>query len=136
MNNKKLGVPQVLLTVLGLAFLLGSVLVFHPCGPKEDGSWMNCHWAGVAVSLCAAAVTVLAAVRLFVPGRRVRQVLSGLTIPFSLAAAVIPGNVIHLCMMADMRCRALMRPAAIIFAVLCIAAAAWDIISLGRSGKR
>ena len=96
---------------------------------------MNCHWAGVAVAVCAGLMTVLSLLRLFLPSRKAGTILSILTILAAIAAAVIPGNVIHLCMMADMRCRAVMRPATIVFAVLTILTAGWNIRSEYKRGN-
>ena len=131
----KIKTGDILTPVLSGLFLLGVLFVFHPCGPKEDGSWMNCHWAGVAVAVCAGVMTVLSLLRLFLRSRGARTILSGLTILAAAAAAVIPGNVIGLCMMADMRCRAVMRPAAMVFAALVILAAGWSILSERKRGN-
>ena len=135
MNNKRFGASDLVLVVLNLFFLLGIVFVFHPCGPMEDGSWMHCHWAGVAVTVCAAVLLVLSVIHLLAPGPRVKTLLAILEIPVALAAAIIPRNIIPLCMMADMRCRAIMRPAAIVFAILVIAAAVFDLILQRKRGK-
>ncbi len=127
---------DILPAVLSVLFLMGILFVFHPCGPKEDGTWMSCHWAGVAETVCAALMTVLSLLRLALPSPKAKNVLSGLTILSAAAAAVIPGNVIHLCMMADMRCRAIMRPAVIVFSVLIILTAVWNILLSHRRGNK
>lgn len=134
MKNKRFGVSDILLAVLSLIYLLGSIFVFHPCGPMEDGSWMNCHWAGVAVSCCAAVLLVLSVIHLLATSRIIKQALSAAGIVAALVAAILPGNVIRLCMMTDMRCHAVMRPAAIVFSVLVIAAAVYDLIVQRKRG--
>ena len=133
MKHKRFG--DILPVVLSILFLIGILFVFHPCGPKDDGTWMSCHWAGVAVTVCAGLLTVLSLLYCVISSHRIRTLLSVLTILAAAAAAVIPGNVIHLCMMADMRCRALMHPAAIVFAVLIILAAGWNMISHRKRGN-
>ena len=127
---------DILPAVLSVLFLMGILFVFHPCGPKEDGTWMSCHWAGVAETVCAALMTVLSLLRLALPSPKAKTALSVLTILIAAAAAVIPGNVIHLCMMADMRCRAIMRPAVIVFSVLIILTAVWNILLSHRRGNK
>ena len=44
----------ILLFVFSVVELIGIRTFFAPCGPKEDGSWMSCHWAGQAVTGTAA----------------------------------------------------------------------------------
>ena len=134
-QNKRIGVSDILLAALSLVYLLGTLLVFRPCGPKGDGTWMHCHWAGVAVSVCAAVLLALSVIHMAAGRPGVKMALSGVTILVAVAAAVIPGNVIHLCMMADMRCRAVMQPAVIVFSILVIAAAALDLITQRKRGK-
>ena len=133
---KRIHFSDILPAVLSGLFLLGILFVFHPCGPKEDGTWMSCHWAGVAVTVCAALITVLSLAHLALPDPKVKTVLSVLTILAAAAAAVIPGNVIHLCMMAGMRCRSIMRPAVIVFSVLIILSALWNILLSRKRGNK
>ena len=45
----------------------------------------------------------------------------------ALLSAILPGNLIGLCMMDTMRCRSVMRPAVIVFSLLMIAAAIFDL---------
>ena len=134
MKHNRFG--DLLVLVLSGLFLIGILFVFHPCGPKEDGTWMSCHCAGVAVAVCAGLMTVLSALRLALPSPKSRILLSILTILISIAAAVIPGNVIGLCMMADMRCRAVMRPAVIVFSVLTVLVSGWNILSECKRGNK
>ena len=83
---------DILPAVLSVLFLMGILFVFHPCGPKEDGTWMSCHWAGVAETVCAALMTVLSLLRLALPSPKAKNVLSGLTILSAAAAAVHDGR--------------------------------------------
>ena len=58
-KTTKSGPVDVLLAVFSVAYLVGVRTVFLPCGPKEDGSWMNCHWAGQAVTGVAVCLVIL-----------------------------------------------------------------------------
>ena len=89
---------------------------------------MTCHWAGQAVTGVAALLAVLATVRFFLADSRAKLGLDLAVIPTAMLAALIPGRLINLCMMHDMRCRAVMRPAVIVFSVLLIAAALVDLL--------
>lgn len=117
-------IARILVTAL---FLAGMMTVFRPCGPKADGSFMNCHRAGEAVRNIAAALLVLSVLHAAPAGRTVKNCLSCGMILLSLAAAFIPGHVIGLCMMPEMRCRLLTQPAAVVFSVVTAVLAAADL---------
>ena len=126
MKENKIGVTDIALLVLSAALLIGVLTVFAPCGPKEDGSWMTCHWAGNAVAGAAAVLTVCAIVRMLVRGTKLG--LDFAMISAAALAALLPGQLIHLCMMADMRCRAVMTPAVRVLSVLIAVVAVVDIV--------
>ena len=123
--KNKIGAMDIVLLLLSAVLLIGVLTVFAPCGPKEDGSWMTCHWAGRAVAGAAAALTVIAALRLIV--REARLGLGLAMLPVSLLALLLPGKLIGLCMMAEMRCRSVMSPAVTVLSLLIAATAAIDI---------
>ena len=49
MKKVKERTAGIVMTVLSLLLTIGSKTIFSACGPKEDGSWMTCHWAEQAV---------------------------------------------------------------------------------------
>ena len=114
---KKINITDVCLLVFSAALCLGVKLVFHACGMKEDGSWMNCHWAEQAVFAISIGLTVTAGLRLLLS----RQVKAGAALAMSVVSvmtALLPGVFVRLCMMDTMRCHAVMRPAVIILCAL------------------
>lgn len=121
--------------ILSVLFLLGILTVFQPCGPREDGAWMNCHWAGVAVACCAGVLLALSLLHLGLKAPGGKLACDLLQILAAVLAAAIPGNLIHLCMMTDMRCHSLTRPAAVVFAVLVMLAAVTDVFLQRGRGK-
>lgn len=130
-KTSKVSVMDIVLLVLSLAFFLGILFVFDPCGPKEDGGWMTCHWAGRAVSGVAGAILATSLIHIFAGDCRTKIGLDLAILPMALLSALIPGKLIGLCMMADMRCRAVTAPAVTVFSVLLIAAAVIDLL-IGR----
>lgn len=119
---------DILLPLLALAFFLGLLFVFGPCGPKEDGGWMTCHWAGQALRGLAGALLVIALLHLL-PGRaEMKMGLDLATLPLSVLALLLPGRLIGLCTMASMQCRSVMRPAVTVFAVLLMIVSALDLL--------
>ena len=123
--KRKIGALDILLPALCLALALGVAFVFGPCGPKEDGGYMTCRWAGRAVLGLGIAMTALALIRLLLP-RRARLGADAGLIACAGAAIAMPGTLIHLCMMESMRCRAVTRPAVTVLCAVIAAAALLD----------
>lgn len=121
-------VGDFLLPALTLAFFLGLLFVFGPCGAKEDGGWMTCHWAGQALKGLAGAMLVIALGHLL-PGRtELKRGLDLAMLPLSVLAFLLPGRLIGLCMMAQMRCRSVMTPAVTVFSVLLAVVSVLDLV--------
>ena len=127
-RNRSIGVSDIILLVLSVVFLIGILTFFAPCSPRDDGSWMTCHWAGQAVTGIAAVLLVISVIHLVVKDAKVKQGLALAMIPVALFSIILPGNMIDLCMMDTMRCRSVMRPATLIVSVLVIVSAAFDLI--------
>ena len=125
-NHPRARVSDLLLLVFGAVELSGVRTFFAPCGPKEDGSWMSCHWAGQAVTGTAAVLVVLALVHLLVRDRGMKLGLDLGLAAVALCSALFPGKLIGLCMMAEMRCHRLTVPGVTVCAVLVVLAAALD----------
>ena len=126
---------DVVLLVLAALFCAGILSLFAPCGAKEDGSWMTCHWAGQALTGAAFGLLILAALRLFVsPAARIG--LDFGSIVLSALAYCLPGGLVSLCMMDTMRCHALMQPAARILSALTAVAAVADLLLRRKEGKQ
>ena len=113
-----IGISDLILTVLSAVFLAGIRTVFTPCGSAEDGSWMTCHWAGQAVTGLAAVLFAISLIHLFIQKTEIKQGLSLAMIPAAVLTALLPGNLISLCMMNTMRCHSLMRPFVIVMGIL------------------
>ena len=130
MADKKInfGVLDIILALLGVIFLIGINTFFAPCGPKEDGSWMACHWAGHAVAGIAAVITIIGITHIFVPHAKIKLGLDFALLPITVLAAIIPVNLINLCGMKTMRCHTVTHPAIIVASILIIAVTIADIL--------
>ena len=122
--------------IVSAVFLIGMLTFLAPCGPKDDGSFMSCHYAGLALTILAVCMTVLSLIALFLKQRAGRMILSVINIVPAVAALIIPGTVIGLCMMPEMRCRAVMRPGSIVFSVLIILISIVGIIADRKTETR
>lgn len=131
---KKPSITDILLLILSLALCIGVKCLFHACAPKEDGSWMACHWAEQSVFAAALGMSITAALRLFLDRRA--KTGAGLAIGVTAAVtALVPGIFIRLCMMNDMRCHSVMRPAVIIVCVLLVICAVVDAVLAGKEER-
>ena len=127
-KTRKIKLMDTLLLAVTAVFFIGVLTAFKPCGPMEDGSFMNCHWAGNAVAGIALVMLVIAVIHIIAGERGVKTGLSISLIPMSVLAIIIPGRLISMCMMPSMRCHAVMMPAVIIFSVITIVFAILDAV--------
>ena len=127
MKEKKTIITGILLIVLSLVLALGVKFPFHACMAMEEGATKGCILCQNTVFYMGLGMTLVSLAGLLVKNSRVRGVLYILVTAAALAAIIIPNNVIRLCMMPDMRCNRIMRPAIIIISA-CIVIA--GIISL------
>ena len=130
MNDKKfnIGKSDIVLTVVSALFFIGTLSFIAPCGPKDDGSWMSCHWAGQALKGVAFVLLVISVIHMFASDIKIKQGLDFSMIPTAILAAVLPGFMINLCMMNTMRCHSVTRIGAIIFAAALIIIAVFDSV--------
>ena len=117
-KNNLMTAGGICLLVLSAAALLGTHFLFHACGPKEDGSYMTCHYAQSASEGTAAVLAVLALLLLISKSRSAMKAYAAAMVPVSVLMILIPNTLIPLCMMPDMRCRSVMRPAVLVIGIL------------------
>ena len=136
MHEKKwrIGLTGCLLLLLNLGFFIGMQTVLTPCEMRPDGSWMNCHWAGQALTGIAAVLAGLALMHLVIPYAHVRLGLSLAVLLLSVLTFLLPGHLIALCMMETMRCHTVMQPAVTVISLLNILLASADIYVHRRRG--
>ncbi|MBQ7070775.1 MAG: DUF4418 family protein [Ruminococcus sp.] len=115
--NLFLGIAELLVAA---ALTLGSLFVFNAC-PGEDGKYMACHWAQNAVVLIGSVLVLALLIRVFIPSRDIKTGITLTSFLLSIAAALIPGVFINLCMMDTMRCHSSFKPGVIaVSAVLAV----------------
>ncbi len=146
MNKRKISVSACIRFLLGLLLAVGCQTFFSPC-VHEDGTFSTCHWAGVMLSGLGVVLAVLAffAIVISLMGSAGRlqgfaaSLSGGLQAGISLAmtvtavfAALVPGGLIPLCLMNDMRCNAVMRPAAMLLSAAVALISLLDVFFLLR----
>ena len=113
-------IPAIIVLILSLLLAIGSQTFMGAC-VHDDGSLGACHWAARALSGIGGLLAMLAILALLVKKERAGLYLA--MVPTALLGVFTPGTLINLCGMATMRCRALMKPAAMILLAFTLAAA-------------
>ena len=128
---KKMKVLDIVLLVLSVILVFGTKFVFHACEVGEN--IMSCHWAEQTVFGVGLVLMVQALGLLLSNKSDVRRGIHFAMIPTAILAFFLPGGLIHLCMMKDMRCHTTMRPAIMILSILIAICA---IVSTVLDGKK
>lgn len=114
----KKNVVNIILLFLGIFLTVGVKLFFAPCGQKEDGSYMTCHWAGEMVFAIGIVLSILAALSIVVKNAAAKSAFSIAILCTAVLTAFVPKHIISLCMMADMKCRSVMQPAVMVTSII------------------
>lgn len=133
---------QIAVTVTGGIMLLCSLLLFvgiitffAPCGPKEDGSYMACHWFGQAVMGTSAVLSVLSVLHLIFP----QDIKLGLGMAMTACSALtvaLANGLMGTCMMESMTCNAVTKPAVTVIGGLLIIVSVIDIVLLALNRNK
>lgn len=108
---------DLIFAILNILFFIGITFVFHSCGQKADGSWMTCHYAQNIIKLSSTIGMILSIINIFVNVQTKLGIYVS-TLAISIGTIFVPGKLIPLCMMNDMKCNAITKPSIIIFAVI------------------
>lgn len=133
-KEKSTKIPAIITVLVSAVYLVGTLTFFRPCGPKEDGSFMHCHTAGVALTVLAVILLALSAADLCIKGGIIKNITAAVYAACGVLMILIPGTLIPLCMMPEMRCRADMRPGAVIFGILLILLSCLKLIQNRKNG--
>lgn len=138
MTNKKpnIGVRDIIFLVLSSIYLVGIKTFFRACDPKEDGSWMVCHWASQAIIAFAIVIAAISVLHLIMTSPLVKAGLSLALIPCVILSATVPGGFIKLCRMTTMRCHTVTRPSVLVISIIFVVVAVIDVIFQFRSAKK
>lgn len=129
MSVKKALVFDIIFILLSVFFTLGSAFFFTACGAKEDGTFMICHWAWIAVVSIAAVLAVQSVLRLFFKSSEAKRGISAAMLPLAVLAAIVPKTLINLCMMDNMHCHTMLRPFALVMGISIAVFSLVDIIA-------
>lgn len=135
MKNWRISILDYVRAALSLLMTIGTFTFMQPC-VHADGNFSTCHWAGLVLAGLGIVLTVQAVLGMFSGNAKMREGVSLSMIPTALLAALTPGPVIPLCMMATMRCNTVMKPAAILIAALIGVLSAVDAVIQHNRARR
>ena len=114
----------------------GTKLLFHACPQKEDGSWMSCHWAEQAVFGIGIVMLLLSILMTFCfKDERTKSGIAVSIAVISAFSAMLPNHLIKLCMMANMRCHSVMKPAVLIISIVLLFLSVASLILHRKEGR-
>ncbi|MBE5970466.1 MAG: DUF4418 family protein [Lachnospiraceae bacterium] len=124
--KKRSGLVLILdIVVVALAAILfvGMFTFMQTCKMTEEGGWMVCHWAGMAIKGSSLVMLALAVINLFISQKGVKAGLAIALAAQAIYTVLIPRVLINTCMMEDMHCNSVTTPFTRVFGiVICIAA--------------
>lgn len=126
-SKKSFGISDILLIVAAVIYLVGVFTVFSACGPKDDGSWMTCHWAGQIIKGLSVTVLITSLVHALIRNSGIKAGISIAMIPEAVLSMLVPGVLVNLCMMNNMHCHTMMRPGTCICSGFVLVMAVMDI---------
>lgn len=115
--QKNFRISDLIFAILNILFFLGITFVFHACAQKDDGSWMTCHYAQNIITLSSVIGMILSIINIFV-NVQIKLGIYISTFVIAIGTLFVPGKLIPLCMMSDMRCNSITKPSTIIFAII------------------
>lgn len=94
---------------------IGSQTFFAACPVGEKA--MACHWAERAILGVGLALTFISLLQFVISNPKISKGLNLAVLPLAILTGLIPGVLIRLCGMLDMRCHTVFKPAVLIFSV-------------------
>ena len=116
---------SLLSSAVGLLLAAGVMTLFSACGPKADGTLMNCHNAQIGAALCGICLAVLFVIAAFAKNKAVVLVCDAAALALSVVTFMILGVLVHICLLSNMHCQVRLKPftrgSAILIAVFALA---------------
>lgn len=119
-------IGSIILLILSILLVVGEQTFGGPCGPKPNGGFMTCHWAGQAVLGVGIVLVILSLLHVVSKNHCFKQGLNMGIILNALLVICIPGHLINLCMMNYMMCHTVMKPFVTVIGALLVIAAVVD----------
>ena len=115
---------------------LGVMTVFRACPAKEDVQWMHCHTAQMDLFYVGIALVILALAAMIIRSVPVCIFLYIVSAVLGCITLLVPGKLVSMCMMENMRCWSVMRPFAMLMGILVIVFSLINLIRQLKQGKK
>lgn len=123
----KITITDILGLIASILFLIGINVWFPVCEPTDSG-FMSCHWAGEVLKAAAVVFVILAAAHIAVCDGNIKIGMSIASVGFYAFAFYVPGRIIFLCKMSEMRCRSQTQLWTAVFMIILMLISVTDII--------
>ncbi len=133
--KKKLDIEGVAFLAAAVFLITGLFVLFPVCGPKDDGSFMRCHWAGRALLGSGIISAALSVVHLVINDVKARGSIALAQIFLGIYNISLVTFLIGLCKMETMQCVAVTKPSVIVLSVVIIAVGILGAVRNLKPGK-
>ena len=134
-ENKIANAVGVAGLILCAVLAIGVKTFFGACDPKDDGSWMSCHWAEQAVFGLAVTIAVMFGMMILFRRFDTKKGVACAVIQVALLTMIIPNTLVRLCLKQEMVCHSTMAPAVRVLAAAIAAVALIEVVILAIQGR-
>lgn len=103
-------ISGIFMAIASLLLAIGVKTFASACPVMPNGKFMMCHWAQEVVFGLGIVLLLLSIVHLVSKKALMKRGLSIAIFLNSVLTVLVPGNFVHLCMKATMRCHTVMKP--------------------------
>lgn len=103
-------ISSIIMAVASLILAIGVKTFASACPMMPNGRFMMCHWAQEVIFGLGIVLLLLSIVHLISKKVAMKQGISIAILLNSILTVLVPGNLVHLCMKATMRCHTVMKP--------------------------
>ena len=121
---------------IAVLMTIGVMTMFRACEAGEDGMWMNCHYVQMDVFYLGIVITLLSVIRIFLNRQLLKWVVCAAELLLVIITMLLPGTLMHMCMMETMRCHALMKPFVFVMCGAFVVAEAILIVVEGKVSRK
>ncbi len=133
--KKKIDIVGVIFLAVAVFLITGLFVLFPVCGPKDDGSFMRCHWAGRALLGSGIISAALSVVHLVINDVKAKGVAALAQTFLGIYNIALVTFLIGLCKMETMQCVAVTKPSVIVISIVLIAVGIFGAVRNLKPGK-
>lgn len=133
--KKKIDIVGVIFLAVAVFLITGLFVLFPVCGPKDDGSFMRCHWASRALLGSGIISAALSVVHLVINDVKAKGAVALVQTFIGIYNIALVTFLIGLCKMETMQCVAVTKPSVIVISIVLIAVGIFGAVRNLKPGK-